>query len=162
EGRLPLSQLRRDGKDDGSPPREGDVITIRALADDFDNVTPDKQPGTSSHVDIRVVSRAALDVVLNAEQARIQQDLIEMRQQQRDALRKVHEIENRIARTKTLSPEDRTELSRAEQTQQQIRERLEAEGQESVRGRVERILETLRQNDLRSSAVQVRMESVER
>src|SRR5581483_7265299 len=114
---------------------EGDVITLRARADDFDNVTPDKQPGTSSDVEIRVVTRPALELALNREQARIQENLLELRQMEQDAIRKVNEIENRVARTKQLSLEDRGELARVEQTQQQIRERLETQGQESVLGR---------------------------
>src|SRR5262249_17869408 len=62
---------------DGSPPREGDVITFRVCADDFDDVTPGKGPGRTPDVDLRVVSRPALEAALSKEEARLQQELAE-------------------------------------------------------------------------------------
>ena len=154
---LPLSRLRRP---DGEPLREGDVVALKVCADDYDDVTVDKLPGCSSEVEIRIVSRAALELALSREQARIQQELIELRQQQREAIQKVTEVENRVARTKKLTPEDLAELQRVEQTQQQIRERIDTPNQESVRSRVERILDTLKQNGIERSAIQERLKPV--
>ena len=154
---LPLSLLRRP---DGSPLGEGDVVALKVCADDHDDVTVGKLPGCSSEVEIRIVSRAALELALSREQARIQQELIELRQQQREAIQKVTEVENRVARTKKLTPDDLAELQRVEQTQQQIRERIDTPNQESVRSRVERILDTLKQNGIERSAIQERLKPV--
>ena len=73
---LPLSLLTHA---DGSPPVEGDVILLTVCADDFDDVTFEKQPGRSHEVEIRVIGREALDVAINQEQARLQQDLLRLR-----------------------------------------------------------------------------------
>ena len=154
---LPLSLLRRP---DGSPLREGDVVALKVCADDHDDVTPDKKPGCSVEVEIRIVSRPALDLALSRDQARIQQELTEIRQQQREAIQKVTDVENRVARTKRLTPEDLLELDRAEQMQQQIRERIDTSNQESVRSRVQRILDTLKQNGIERSAIRERLEPV--
>ncbi|MBI1917444.1 MAG: hypothetical protein HYS12_22310 [Planctomycetes bacterium] len=145
---------------DGSPLRAGDVLTLRVCADDYDDVTPHKAPGCSSEVEVRLITRAALEVAINRDEARGHKDLTELRQQQAEALKKVAEIENRVARTKKLTPDDLNELTRAEQTQQQIRERIDAPDQETVRSRVQRILETLKQNRVERSASQERMERV--
>jgi hypothetical protein len=156
---LLLSQIRHP---DGASLREGDVVTLRGCADDYDNITVGKQPGMSSEVEIRIVSRPALDIALSREEERIQKELQEIRQMQFDATRKVTEIENRVSRTKKLSLDDQAELTRIEQAQQQIRDRLAAESQESVRSRVERLLETLKQNEVTRSATQERIEPVQR
>ncbi len=145
---------------DGASLREHDVLTIRVCADDFDTVTPDKQPGRSTEVEIRIVSRASLELALSRDEARVQQDMLELRQMQREGLKRVTDVENRVARTRQLSPDDLAELARAEQLQQQIRERIDAPEQESTTTRVERILETLRQNRVDRSGVQERMEAV--
>ena len=60
---------------DGSPLREGDQLTVRIAADDFDDVTVGKLPGYSSEIEIRIVSRTAFDIAMNKEQAKLQQDL---------------------------------------------------------------------------------------
>jgi hypothetical protein len=153
---LPLNLLRRP---DGAPLREGDVVALKVCADDYDDVTPDKQPGCSTEVEIRIISRAALELALNRDQARIQEELTEIRQQQREAIQKVTEVENRVAGTQKLTPEDLAELLKVEQTQTQIRERI-TPNQESVRARVERILDTLKQNGIERSAIRERLEPV--
>ena len=154
---LVVSLFRRP---DGSGLREGDVVTVRACADDYDDVTVDKKPGCSSEIRIHIVSRAALELTLNRQQSRIQQELIEIRQQQREAIQKVTEVENRVARTKKLAPDDLAELIRVEAQQQQIRERIDTPNPESVRARVQRILDTLRQNGIERSAIRERLEPV--
>ncbi len=154
---LPVFQFRHE---DGRALSEGDVITLRACADDFDNVTPEKAPGRSNEIEIRIVSQSALELALNQDQARVQQDLQELRNQEREAIKSVMEVENRLARTGKLTPQDLAQLTRAQQQQLQIRERIEGRDQENLRTRVERILDTLRQNQLRRSAVQERMELV--
>ena len=154
---LPVRLLRRP---DGSALREGDVVALKVCADDYDDVTVDKKPGCSVEVEIRIVSRPALDLALSRDQARIQQELLELRQQQREANRKVEDVENRVARTQRLTPDDLLELDRAQQMQQQIRERIDTPNQESVRSRVQRLLDTLQQNGIERSAIRQRLEPV--
>src|SRR5262249_3599629 len=86
---LELARLRHA---DGSAPREGDEITVRVCADDFDDVTPGKGPGRTEAVTLRVVSQPALKVALSREEGRLQQELADVLKQQRDALRQVNEV----------------------------------------------------------------------
>src|SRR5207237_300934 len=53
---------------DGSPLRAGDVLTLRVCADDYDDVTPNKAPGCSSEVEVRLVTPAALEVAINRDE----------------------------------------------------------------------------------------------
>jgi hypothetical protein len=145
----------------GGELKEGDVVTLQAVADDFDDVAVDKQPGRSHEVEIRIISRNALDILLNKEQAKVQEELVLLRQQQRDALKKVTDAETKWKRTGQLPPEELDQLHQAEQLQEQIRERVGTTKEEALRGRVERILEALRDNQVPRSATQERMEAVE-
>jgi hypothetical protein len=146
---------------DGSPPQEGDVILLTACADDFDDVTFDKQPGRSHEVEIRVVGRETLEVAINEEQTRLQQDLLRLREKQREALGKVTGVENELKKGAKLGPEQLDQLLQAEQVQQQVREQVRAE-KDGILARAERVLDALRQNRLESSSDRDRVEAVAR
>jgi hypothetical protein len=145
----------------GSGLKEGDVVILRAAGDDFDDVSVDKQPGRSHEVEIQIIGRNALDIALNKEQARIQKELVKLREQQREALKKVRDTEQKSKHQEKLTPEQLDELQQAEQLQQQIRERVGAERQEGLRAEVARLLDTLKDNNLPRSAAHERMEAVQ-
>jgi hypothetical protein len=146
---------------DGSPPQEGDVILLTACADDFDDVTFEKQPGRSHEIEIRVVGRETLDVALNEEQTRLQQDLLRTREKERDALAKVTGVDNDLKKGARFGPEQLDQVLQAEQVQQQVREQVRAE-KDGLIARAERILESLRQNRLENSSDRDRVEAVSR
>lgn len=146
---------------DGESLREGDVVILQVIADDYDDVTYDKQPGASHEVEIRIVGSNALDLALNQEQAAIQQELLKLREKEREAIQKVQEAEKRLKRGEKLSAEEQEQLSEAEQIQQQIHERIGNE-EKGLRAQIARIQETLRQNGMQNSPVRERMADVGR
>jgi hypothetical protein len=155
--RLALKQFRHP---DGSPLKDGDVLTLQAVADDFDDVSVDKAPGRSHEVEIQIIGRNALELALNKEQARIQQELVKLREEQRDALKKVSGVEPHWNRTGKLTPEQTEQLQQAEQQQEQIRERVGPTKEDGLRAEVGKLLDTLKDNKLPRSAVHERMEAV--
>lgn len=144
---------------DGSSLKDGDVLTLQAAADDFDDVTVNKEPGRSHEVEIRIVGRTAIELILNQKQAEIQQDLLRLREKQREALDKVAQAEREFKRNERLNEDHRNKLVEAEQLQQQIRDRV-GTPQEGLRAEVDRVLDILRQNDVRDSAARERMKEV--
>ncbi|MGH7171493.1 MAG: hypothetical protein ACRELG_14555, partial [Gemmataceae bacterium] len=156
--KLPLKRIRHA---DDSSLKEDDVVLLRACADDFDDVNPNKEPGRSEEVEILIVGRNALEIVLNQEQAVIQQELLRLREKEREALQKVTEAENRLKKADNLSVEDQEKLLQAEQLQQQIRERIGNE-KEGLRSEVKRILDGLKSNGMEKTAAQERMKDVAR
>ena len=49
-------------RDDGSPVREGDTIYLRGAADDWDDVSPAKEPGRSEgEVEILIASAESIE-----------------------------------------------------------------------------------------------------
>jgi hypothetical protein len=146
---------------DGSSLKEDDVLLLRACADDYDDVNPNKGPGHSPEIEIHIVGRNALEIILNQEQAGIQQELLRLREKEREALQKVTESENRLKKGEKLSGDDQEKLLQAEKTQQDIRERVGTE-KEGVRSDVKRILDSLKQNGMEKTAAQERMKDVAR
>jgi hypothetical protein len=155
---LPLRLLTHA---DGSALKEGDVVILQACADDFDDVTVDKQPGRSHQVEVRIVARDALELALNQEQGRVQQELVRLREKEREAREKVAAIEKKLRKGEKLAVEDVEQIIQAEQLQQQIRERV-GTPREGLRAEVERVRETLRQNGLRNTNARDRMDQVAR
>jgi hypothetical protein len=139
--------------------KEGDVLTLQACAEDFDDVTVGKKPGRSHEVEIRIVGPTALDITLNELQGEIQQELVRLQKQQQQALEKVIPAETHWRNKGELLPKHLDELIQAEQIQQQIRARVGTK-QEGLRAEVARVLQALRDNHLPRSGTQERMEAV--
>ncbi|HTU89828.1 MAG TPA: hypothetical protein VMF69_07015 [Gemmataceae bacterium] len=155
---LSLKSIRHP---DGSGLKEYDVLLLRACADDYDDVNPNKEQGHSPEIEINIVGPSALEIVHNQEQAAIQQALLRLREKQREALQKVTAVENRLKKGEKLSSDDQEKLLQAEKTQQDIRESVGTE-KEGLRSNVKRILESLKQNGMEKSAAGERMKDVGR
>ena len=115
---------------------EGDIVILQAGADDFDDVTFNKQPGLSHQIELHIVMRNALEIDLNREQAKVQQDLMRLREKEREALKLVTDVENKLKKHEKLTEDDQAKLLQAEQDQQQIHERIGDE-KEGLRAEVE-------------------------
>ncbi len=68
---------------DGAKLKEGDTVIIQMAADDFDNVTGNKEPGRSHEIELRIVTAASLEALLQRDQAAVRQSLLQMRQWQK-------------------------------------------------------------------------------
>ncbi|HEV3261541.1 MAG TPA: hypothetical protein VG013_32120 [Gemmataceae bacterium] len=154
--RLSLKQIKHP---DGSDLQEGDVVTLQACADDFDDVAGDKQPGCSHEVELRIVGPAAIEKLVNQAQAAVQQELLRLRKNQQEALEPVIAAEQRWRNTGRLTPRDVDKLIQAQQAQQQVRARV-GKKEDGLRAEVDRILQTLRDNHLPRSGAHERMETV--
>jgi len=174
---LAIASLR--GPDGGSP-REGDVVLLQACADDWDDVTPSKEPGRSHVVEIHVIDRNEFDLTINQEQADVQQKLLRLREKERDALKQAEEAEHRLKRVEKIQPKDddqsadakkqreeveklqkeiADELQQAQQLQKEIQEGV-GNRDEGVRAQASRVLEALRANGMQDSPARDRMERV--
>src|SRR5262249_54218149 len=85
DNRLSFATFRRT---DGFWLREGDTLVIQMVADDFDDVAFTKLPGRSHELELRIVSAATLDALLNKDQASVRQDLMRLQQWQKEAREK--------------------------------------------------------------------------
>jgi hypothetical protein len=139
--------------------KEGDLLTIQACADDYDDVSAGKEPGRSHEVEIRIVSQNALELIVNQAQAKVQQELVILKKLQQEATKKVNDVQQHLKQTGQLSPEDLDQLLQAEETQRQVRDQI-GDKKEGLRAEVERIRETLRDNPLPRSGSDKRMERV--
>jgi hypothetical protein len=152
--RIPISAFLRD---DGSPLREGDLVIIRAAANDWDDVAVLKDIGRSAEVELRIASPEAIEAWLQKELATLRPELIRIRDQQREAKQKVTEI--RPLPGGTLSPQDRDRVMGAEQTQRQVTGRITDPAQ-GIRAKADLLRETARDNNLPKSNTTDRIEIV--
>lgn len=153
--RVPVTAFVRD---DGTPLREGDLLILRAAADDFDDVAVLKGPGRSvGEVEIRIASPEAIDAWLQKEVAAIRPELIRIREQQRDAKQKTLEV--MPAPGGVLSPADRDRLVGADQGQRQITGKITDPAQ-GLRAKADLLRETVRANTLPKSNTTDRVEVV--
>ncbi|MBA4186463.1 MAG: hypothetical protein C0467_00450 [Planctomycetaceae bacterium] len=139
---LPLTAFTRDGT---NPLRDGDLLTIRAAADDWDDVTPVKEPGRSPEFEIRIASPESVEAWLERELAAMRPDLIRVRNQQREARQNVGEVIPQV--NGSLVPADRDRLLASEQTQRLIRGKI-SDTNDGLRAKADVLLETVRANSL--------------
>lgn len=155
--RLSLRGIRHP---DGKPLQPGDLVILQAAADDFDDVSLDKAPGRSSQVELHIVRPDDLEQSANKTQAHVQQELTRLRKLQQDALAPVIAAEQRWRHTGRITQRDVDKLIQAQQTQQQVRERIGAKNGEGLRAEVDRVLRTMKDNHLPRSGAQDRMTAV--
>ena len=139
-----LKSVRRP---DGAPLRDGDSLTLVLAADDFDDVTTTKPPGRSHEVELRIVGAAALRAAVQKAQAEIQHELSALHDLQNQSRKQADAADQERIQTGLLKPENVERLVQSQQMQQQIRTRVGSD-REGLRGAVERLRETLRDNSL--------------
>jgi hypothetical protein len=137
--------------------KEGDIIVIQACADDFNDVAANPNVGRSIEVELRVIGRQALAAVLDEAEARVQQELLRLREWQEKALKKVVEAEQQLKGAGKLRPEDFDGLVEAEQLQKQIQARVGAAPEEGLRGDLRRLDQMMRDNKLPPSGTRDRL-----
>jgi hypothetical protein len=143
-GSLPLARFV---KRDRTPPADGDTVTLRTAADDWDDVSVAKAPGRSVEVTIRVVSASTLDAVLQASLAEMRPALRDALEREREAQRLTAEAGKKAEEAKAWTAEAREALARAEQLQRDAKARL-ADPRDGLRAKAEDARRTAKANGL--------------
>ncbi|MBO0696994.1 MAG: hypothetical protein J2P46_01240 [Zavarzinella sp.] len=155
EQRLSLSRFRHA---DGTPLRAGDVLTVQVAADDFDDVTGFKPPGRSHEVELVIVSKQDLETVEQEAQSDLRGEILRLHAQQREARAKVQDAIQQIRNSGRLRPEDSDRLAQAEQTQQQIRSRIN-NPDDGLRAKLDKLKQSSKDNHLPKSATTERLDA---
>ena len=118
-------------------PAEGDILTLQACADDYDDVSADKEPGRSAPLDIHIVSPNLLEKQIDFAQAEVQKKLVVLHQRQQDALKLVKDVRDQFEKTGKLSLDaeaKKKESEAAELTRQaEQKEKEAADREQSVK-----------------------------
>lgn len=145
-------------KPDGTRPADGDRITLRAAAYDYDDVSVLKEPGRSREVTILVVNRAALDTTLQQETAKLRPTLLRVREQQRQVRERTEQVQKAAAEGK-LNADDAIKLTQAEGDQRGVRKDVTDEN-DGLMQAADLLLQTIRANDVPSSSTTERVETL--
>ena len=154
EERLSLTRFRHA---DGTALTQGDVVTVTIAADDFDDVTGFKAPGRSHEVELVVVSRQDLEGVEQQAQGDLRAELLRLHAQQREARTRVQEAIQQLRNTGKLRPEELDRLAQAEQTQQQIRSRIN-NPEDGLRAQLDKLKQAAKDNHLPRSSTTARLD----
>ena len=146
-------------KADGTPPVEGDTLTVRAAATDWDDVTALKEPGRSrEEVTIRIVDKPSLDAWLQQQLAGVRPELLKLREQQRAARDRAAEVE-KAATDGKLTPDDVRKLGLADRDQRAVQQKI-ADPRDGLRTAADQLKETVRANNLPRSPTTDRLDAV--
>jgi D-ribose pyranose/furanose isomerase RbsD len=155
-GQFPISLFT---KPDGTAPVDGDRITIRAAATDFDTVSVLKEPGRSKEeFTIEVVSRSTLDMTFQRELAKLRSPLLKLREQQRSVRERTEEIQKQ-AEKNPLTPEQSGQLGQLEREQRSIRNEL-ADPRDGLQRQAQLLKDTIRANNVPSTTTTKRVEAI--
>ena len=142
-------------RDDGSPVREGDTIYLRGAADDWDDVSPAKEPGRSEgEVEILIASAESIEGWLQRELAAMRPDLLRLRDQQRDARNRTLDVASQP--DGSLIPADRDRLLGVQHLQDQIGGKI-TDPRDGLAAKAETLRATIRANNLPASSVTERV-----
>ncbi|CEF48215.1 unnamed protein product [uncultured bacterium] len=130
-------------RDDGTPLREGDVLTLWAAADDWDDVTVPKEPGRGEPVQILIVSKEGAEAYILSQLGPLRKDIAAARAMQRDARAKAAD----------------GDLLGAEQAQRKVRDRV-TDPRDGLKARADLLRETARANGLSGTRTADRTEVV--
>ncbi len=139
---------------------EGDTLLVQACAHDFNDVAAFNVPGRSPVLELRVVGKPALMAQVDDAQAKVEQELVRLREAQEKAIKKVVGAEQQWRATGKLRPEDVVEVAEAEQIQKQIQERIGLKPDEGLRGELSRLQEQLRDNKVPPTAAEERLKAM--
>jgi hypothetical protein len=154
ENRLSVARFRHA---DGSALKEGDVITLQVAADDFDDVTGFKPSGRSHEVTLVIGTRADLEAIEQQAQSDIRDELARLHALQREARTKVQEAAAQAKATGRLRPEDQDKLGQAEQSQQQIRSRIN-NPEDGIRAHLDKLKQAAKDNHMPRSPTTDRLD----
>jgi hypothetical protein len=153
---IPISLFR---KPDGTAPVDGDRITVRAAATDFDDVTVLKEPGRSrEEVTLVIVNKSSLETILQQEAAKLRPPLLKVREQQRQARERTQEVA-KAAADGQLSPADAAKLGQAEREQRAVRNDI-SDPRDGLERAAQLLKDTIRANNLPPTTTGERVEAV--
>jgi hypothetical protein len=144
--RVALASFR---KPDGSELTDGDTLTLRLAARDWDDRTALKEPGRSKEVEVRILSRPSLETALAKALADLRPEALRLEAKQRDVNAKTDDL-TRAAELGPLSKEDAAKLAAAEADQRQLRAKV-ADAETGLRARVDQLRRTAEANALTRS-----------
>jgi hypothetical protein len=138
----------------------GETLVVRAVADDFDNVTPGKEPGRSSPLEFEIVAPSEMKEVVQKAMREVREKLVRADEIQKKALKLVTEVEEKLKTDGKLDAEDEKKLIDARSEQKRIQEQIGKDPQEGLQRDVDQIRRLLEDNQLPRSAVNDKVETV--
>jgi hypothetical protein len=131
----------------------GETIVLQVGADDFCDLFPDRPPGRSHEIELRIVSKEEIARNLDDGLAKAQQEIVRLQKLQEEANNLIKDVQKKSADNK-VSKKEVDELIEAEQLQKQIQERLGNSPEDGLREELAKLQQSIKDNKLPPSKVQ--------
>jgi hypothetical protein len=141
---------------------EGQVLVLSAVADDFDDFTPDKRARRSTLLELRIAKPADVKADVQKAIIEVRNELNRVNDAQAQALDKIRAAEKQLRTTGRLRKEDAKDLVKALEQNQRAQDRIGKNDSEKLQKDVQRIRNALADNKLPRSAATDKMDSVAR
>jgi hypothetical protein len=151
--------------------KEGDVVIVRAAADDFNDVVPFNPPGyTAGWLEIHIVGKELLGTKLDEKMAEIQQDVVKARDKQNQAVDEIEKVKNRLAKLDDEKDPKKREnilkgvkedLLAAKDKQKEVQKLVGPTPDDGVRGKLDKLQQMIKDNELPPSNLQDRARALE-
>ncbi|MGL4419828.1 MAG: hypothetical protein ACRCZF_04105, partial [Gemmataceae bacterium] len=152
---LRLTELRHAN---GAPLADGDTLTLRAAATDWDDRTLQKTPGRSPEVTIRILSVPSFEAHIQKNLAKLRPELARELADQEQVQRDVKALSEKLPKeAQPLSPEQREQLAKVDQNQRSVQNRL-TDPRDGVRAKAEELRGLIQGNELPKSPTTERAE----
>jgi hypothetical protein len=144
---------------------------VRAAADDFNDVVPFNPPGyTAGWLEIFIVSKELLATKLDEKMAEIQQDVVKARDKQNQAVDEIDRLKNKLAKLDDEKDPKKREnilkgvkedLLAAKDKQREVQKLIGPTADDGVRGKLDKLQQTIKDNELPPSNLQDRARALE-
>src|SRR5262249_21689428 len=149
----------------------GQTLVLRAVADDFDDVSLHKQPGRSLAKELQVLRPQDVKGEIQQAITRVRNELRELKDAQEKALEKIVAAEKQLRKHGKLrrakanaapdkGPDDVNELQKALDQNKEAQDKIGKNESEGLQKDVDRIRQALRDNQLPRSAATDKMDSL--
>jgi len=127
----------------------GDNLIVEVCAEDFCDISPNRQPGRSGQIELRIVSKPDLVKQSREKLQGVQDKLKAIEKEEKKAL----EVINDIKKLDKLTQDDKDRLVDAEQTQREVQEKIGKTSDQGLRRDLKELLQELRDNELKNTEV---------
>jgi hypothetical protein len=127
----------------------GDVVILEVCSEDYCDVSPFRQPGRSSPIELRITSKPDLVKAARQKLNDIQDHVKKAEQNQKKALDTINDIK----KLDKLTQEQKDQLVEAEQLQREVQEQIGKAPDQGLRDQLNKLRDELRKNELKNTDV---------
>lgn len=148
-------------KPDGTAPGDGDTLTLKAVATDWDDYTLLKPPGESHEVTLRIFAPASFDALIQKQLASLRPEVARLQTDHEQTQQQLQNLLKDLPKDEPLRPEQRANINQLEQQEKQLANTV-GDPRDGLRTKAEEIENLIASNGLPPTPVTQRAGAIAR